>query len=105
PEHAHVAAFLNNLGLAQWDLGAFAAAAAALERSLRIGELVRGPEHPEVAAAHNNLAQVLFGSGRTREARAHHERALAIMQTRKDTGPDDAYVAAALEVPGRVPVP
>jgi Tfp pilus assembly protein PilF len=80
PGHPEVAVILNNLGIAQWELGDLGAARASMERALAIGEAAYGPGHPELATALNNLGAVQRRLGELPAARATLERALAIKQ-------------------------
>jgi tetratricopeptide (TPR) repeat protein len=58
PGHPEVAVILNNLGIAQWELGDLAAARATLERALAIKQAAYGPHHPEVADILSNLDMI-----------------------------------------------
>lgn len=80
PGHPEVAVILNNLGIAQWELGDLGAARASVERALAIDEAAYGPGHPEVASTLNNLGAVQRRLGELPAARATLERALAIKQ-------------------------
>jgi tetratricopeptide (TPR) repeat protein len=62
-------------------LGELAAARAAYERALAIGEATYGPSHPTVATDVNNLGMILRDLGELAAARAAYERAVQIFQT------------------------
>ena len=100
PGHSEAAVILNNLGMAQWDLGDLAAARASVERALAIEETVYGPGHPELATALNNLGAILGELGDLAAARASVERALAIDQAAY--GPGHPEVASTLNNLGAV---
>jgi hypothetical protein len=59
PDHADVAAHLNELALTLRDLGDLEGARPLQDRALAIAEATYGPDHPDVAAHVNNLALIL----------------------------------------------
>jgi Tfp pilus assembly protein PilF len=100
PGHHEAAVILNNLGIAQWELGDLAAGRASVERALAIDEAAYGPGHPELATALNNLGSMLGELGEITAARASVERALAIDQAAY--GPGHPEVASTLNNLGTV---
>jgi Tfp pilus assembly protein PilF len=100
PGHHEAAVILNNLGIAQWELGDLAAARASIERALAIDEAAYGPGHPELATALNNLGAILGELGEVAAARASVERALAIDEAAY--GPGHPEVANTLNNLGAV---
>jgi Tfp pilus assembly protein PilF len=100
PGHPEVAVILNNLGIAQWELGDLPAARASMERALAIGEAAYGPGHPKLAFALNNLGEILGELGEVAAARASVERALAIDEA--TYGPGHPEVASTLNTLGTV---
>ena len=100
PGHHEAAVILNNLGIAQWELGDLAAGRASVERALAIDEAVYGPGHPELATALNNLGAILGELGEVTAAHASVKRALAIDEAAY--GPGHPEVASTLNNLGAV---
>ena len=100
PGHHEAAVILNNLGIAQWELGDLAAGRASVERALAIDEAVYGPGHPELATALNNLGAILGELGEVTAAHASVKRALAIDEAAY--GPGHSEVASTLNNLGAV---
>jgi tetratricopeptide (TPR) repeat protein len=87
-------AHLENRGAVYFDMGKFAEAREAYERSLEIDERILGPDHPEVAVTLNNLANTYTVVGEYDEARRLLGRALAIREAALD--PDHPDLALTL---------
>ncbi len=93
PEHIDVAAGLNHVASALYNLGVNAEAEPLHRRALDIRTRALGPDHPQVAVSLNNLAAVLRETGRVDEAVALQRRALEIRETA--LGPEHPDVAAS----------
>ncbi len=85
PTSSAVAMTLNNLGVANSNLGLFAEAIARYERSLAVHRAQEGDDHPNTASAENNLAFVLRRLGRYGDAATHYRRVLEVRK--KALGP------------------
>ncbi|ATB31745.1 serine/threonine-protein kinase [Melittangium boletus] len=94
PEHALVAASINNLGTVLSAMGKFEEARVWFERALQLRRKTQGPSHPQVALSYSNLGATLLEQGRYDEARDMHEHALAIRK--KALGENHPDVASSL---------
>jgi tetratricopeptide (TPR) repeat protein/CHAT domain-containing protein len=94
PNHADVAASLNNLAELYLAQGLYAQADPLIKRALAIRETSLGPDHPDVAASLNNLGALYQAQDRYAQADPLIKRALAIRE--KSLGPDHPDVAASL---------
>src|SRR6218665_1486519 len=94
PQHAMVAASINNLGTVLSAMGKFEAARVWYERALQLRRKTQGPSHPLVALSYSNLGATLLELGRYDEARDMHEHALAIRK--KVLGLEHPDVASSL---------
>jgi CHAT domain-containing protein/tetratricopeptide (TPR) repeat protein len=94
PDHARVAAALNNLAALYDDQGRYAEAEPLYKRALAITEKALGPDHPDVGVRLNNLAGLYLAQGRYAEAEPLYKRALAIAE--KALGPDHPDVGIRL---------
>jgi len=92
PNHAQVAATLNNLAVLYHNQGSYSQAEPLYKRSLTIWEKVPEKE-AQVVAALNNLASMYRDQGRNAEAVALYNRALGIWQ--KSGHIDDSRAATA----------
>jgi len=77
-DHAEVAKYLNDLGIAWQVLGDARQAIGYYERALAIDEKTYGKEHPNVAISLNNLGNAWRALGDARQAIGYYKRALAI---------------------------
>jgi tetratricopeptide (TPR) repeat protein len=94
PNHAVVAASLDNLALLYDQLGRYVDAEPLYKRALAIKEKALGPDHPEVARSLDGLAALHKDQGRHADAEPLFRRALAIRE--KAFGPGHREVAASL---------
>jgi len=92
--HAEVAIYLNNLGVAWQILGDARQAIGFYERALAIDIETYGKDHPNVARDLNNLGIAFATLGDARQAIGYYERALAINE--KTYGKEHPKVAALL---------
>jgi tetratricopeptide (TPR) repeat protein len=90
----------NGLGYHLHDVADYAAARAASEQAVAIGEVVSGPRHPSVARDIDRLGSVLHQQGDLAGARAAHEEALTIIEP--ILGPAHPKVGAAVNNLGGV---
>jgi tetratricopeptide (TPR) repeat protein len=89
---------LNELGLAENDLGALADARTHLERALSLARAELGDQHPRVADITHDLGTTAYRQGRYAEADALFRSALALREVTR--GPDSAEVAGSAEALG-----
>jgi len=95
PDHADVAASLNNLALVFTREGRAPEAEGLLVRALAIQEKAFGPDHPTIAIALNNLADAKAHAGRKKEAEGLFRRSLAIRE--RSLGANHLDVAVSLD--------
>eukprot|EP00891_Asterochloris_glomerata_P006867 jgi/Astpho2/6867/Aster-06539 len=86
PNHAEVAASLNNLAVLLKTMGNFDEAEQLYHRSIAIKERALGQNHPQVALSLNNLAALLRRMGKNEEAEELYRRSLSIRE--QALGPD-----------------
>ena len=94
PEHANVAASLNNLAELYRAQGRYADAEPLSNRALAISEKALGPDHPSVATSLNNLAGLYKDQGRYADAEPLDKRSLGIRE--KARGPEHPNVGQSL---------
>ncbi len=82
---------LNKVGIYFYGLAAFDEAKSAIERAIKIGEMVFSPDHPNIASGINNLGEILRTLGDLAGAKNSFERALQIDE--RVYGPDHPSVA------------
>ncbi len=89
-----LAYYLNQAGLALYNVGKYAEAEPLYQRSLAIWEQALGKNHPDVATSLNNLALLYKTQGKYAEAEPLYQRSLAIIE--KTLGKDHPNVALCL---------
>jgi hypothetical protein len=94
PDHAAVAAAVNNLAYLFLETGQYARAEPLFQRALRIKEKAVGPNHEMTATGLHNLAELYRRMHRYDEAEALHARSLKIHE--KVFGPDHPETATCL---------
>jgi tetratricopeptide (TPR) repeat protein len=93
-DHPDIVVALNNLAVAQTDVGDVDASIETLAKALEVRERAVGSEHPDVILLLNNLSGSLEGAGRYDEAEAANARSIELV--RRTLGERDAFMADAL---------
>ncbi len=93
-DHPDLAHSLNNIGLAEAQLGRMEPAIVDLEHAIGRYEAAFGPEHPEIADTLNNLGICYEQAGRYDDSERVHLRAMAIRE--RTFGPVHQEVAVSL---------
>ncbi|HUS64516.1 MAG TPA: serine/threonine-protein kinase [Kofleriaceae bacterium] len=96
PDSLETARTLNNLAFLYDELGRYAEARAAGERSLAIQRAGLGPSHPDVALVLNHLGNIASDEGDLTLAIDYYKRSLAIREKSVAAGDDPSSLASVL---------
>ena len=99
-EPVALANVLNDLGLLEYDRGAYGAAERLHRRALGLRQAALGERHARTAVSLQNLALAVAGTGRTDEAERLYREALVIY--RETYGDEHTEVATTLTTLGRL---
>ena len=96
PDSMETARTLNNLAFVYDEVGRYAEARAAGERSLAIQQAGLGPSHPDVALVLNHLGNIASDEGDLTLAIDYYKRSLAIREQAVAAGDDPSSMASVL---------